>query len=385
METRTTELNITYFPYSFLEENDLKRLILYFNNIRLLQVLPDFDLGLPDPLRTSSLVQSFCPMSSPVLLDIIKRAHQTYHQFGSVHQDGGLVQLLRTYAMQEDFEDSRTGLVAQIRQGLPSLAPEELELVNDAVFLLFAHELDREHLELDFQLDHVHGLETKLHEELGIGTEEERKVVALKSPLLLESDPPRTRYPLQRLRAWTRLYRQHQDPNPLLPLTTSLEVLGEISERLPSQLAALAGGPPSMPLRQYLLSIVPDPQLLSLEEILEFRESLSREGILDNWWDSVAAAIGRLELETFTAEQWIDLRQHLHKAADAFHQYWPAPDKAIQYLRLEAVSYPDVQPDVAFSLTTGLQAVGPGLPITKGRNGITLLLCPSAPPQDDRQ
>ncbi len=385
METRTTELNVTYFPYSFLEENDLKRLILYFNTIRLLQVLPDFDLELPGPLQTSSLVQSFCPMSSPMLIDNIKRAYQTYHQFGSVHQEVGLVQLLRTYAMQEDFEDSRTSLVAHIRQGLPSLAPEELELVNDAVFLLFAHELDREHLELDFQLDHVHGLESKLHEELGIGTEEEREAVALKSPSLLESDPPRTRYPLQRLRAWTRLYRQHQDPNPLLPLTTSLEVLGEISERLPPQLAALTSGPPSMPPRQYLLSIIPDPQLLSLEEILELRESLCREGILDNWWDSVATAISRLELETFTAEQWIDLREHLQKAADAFHPYWPAQDKTIQYLRLDAMSYPNLQPEVAFSLTTGLQAVGPGLPTAKGKNGIILLLCPSEPPQDDRQ
>ncbi|UCE81969.1 MAG: hypothetical protein JSV47_09510 [Deltaproteobacteria bacterium] len=382
MEKQIADLTITYLPFTFLEEQDLKRLVLYFHNIRLLQVLPDFDPGLPNILRASSLVQSFCPISTS-LLETVKRAHQTYHQLGSVHQDGGLVQLLRSYALQEDFEDSRTGLVAAIRKGSPSLAREEVELVNDAVFLLFAHQLDREHSELDSQIDRIRGLETKLHAEVGIGSEEERETLAMELPALAESDHPRTRYPLQRLRAWTRLYRSHQDPGPFLPLTTSVEVLEEISERLPSQLADLTDRLETVPMDQRNLSILPDPRTLSLEEIFELRETLSHDGILDNWWEAVGAAVNRVLEETLSHEQWIDLQHGLQKIADEFQQHWPTPKKPAHYLRLDIMRYPSVPPDLAFCLATGLQPHEPGPHIPEGVNGITLLLSPSAPPRDD--
>jgi hypothetical protein len=88
MGKQIADLTVTYLPFTFLEEQDLKQLVLYFHNIRLLQVLPDFDPGLPHILRASSLVQSFCPISTS-LLETVKRAHQAYHQLGSVHQDGG--------------------------------------------------------------------------------------------------------------------------------------------------------------------------------------------------------------------------------------------------------------------------------------------------------
>ncbi len=381
METQTAA--VTYFPYTFLQENDLKRLILYFDNIRLLQVLPDSDLGLPAPLRTSSVVQSFCPMSFSSLLETIKRVQQIYHQLASVHRDAGLLQLFRAYAVQEDFENSRTSLVARIRQGLPRLAPEEAELVSDAVFLLLAHELDRQHLELDLQLDRIRGLESKLHEEVGIGTEEEREAVAMKSSLLLESDPPRAQYPLQRLRAWTRLCAIHPEPVSLLPLTTSLEVLGEITERLPSHLATITDRLPKTPPFQRLLAILPDPQPLSLEEILKLRQSLGREGVLNNWSDCVAAVTARLEREILTEEQWRDLQENLQKAADEIRWHWPTSDKPGQALRLDSMIYPGLQSDVVFAVTTGLQQPASGEVIAKAGNGIMLLLSPAALPQGD--
>jgi hypothetical protein len=382
MGKQIADLTITYLPFTFLEEQDLKRLVLYFHNIRLLQVLPDFDPGLPHILRASSLVQLFCPISTS-LLETVKRAHQTYHQLGSVHQDGGLVELLQFYALQEDFEASRTGLVAHIRKGAPHLAQEEVELVNDAVFLLFAHELDREHSELDLQIDRIRGLETKLHEEVGIGSEEERKTLAMESPSLAESDHLRTRYPLQRLRAWTRLYCGQQEPGPFLPLTTSVEVLEEISERLPSQLADLTDRPQALPLDQRNLSILPDPHTFALEEILELRETLSHEGVLSSWWEAVAATIDRVVHETLSQEQWIDLHRDLQKIGDEFQHHWPPQKKPAHYLRLDVIRYPSVTPDLAFCLATGLQPPEPGPHIPEGVNGVTLLLSPSAPPPDD--
>ena len=374
MKTQSLELKVTYFPYTFLEENDLKRLIFYFDTIHLLQVFPDSDPGLPDLLRSSQMVQPFQPVTETSLLETIGQAHQSYQQLGSVHQNGGLLQLLRTFALQEDFEDSRTGLVAKIRQAHPRLAPEVVELVNDGVFLLLAHQLDHDHLELGLHMERIRGLEAKLHEEAGIATDEESDDVAMRSPLLEESDPPRTQYAYERLRAWTRLYCSQEQAGPLLPLTTSAEVLAEITERLPSKLSAVAEGMPVLGSEQQCLSVLPDPQQLSLEEIVEFRQSARRELFVNTWRESVTVAVNRLQQETVKEEQWQELRQLVQKAGDAFQEHWPVPEKPTRFLWLECVCYPKVPPERAFSLATGLTPTAKEPYTSETVNGVSLLL-----------
>ena len=377
MKTQSVSLSATYFPYTFFEENDLKRLIFYFDTIHLLQVLPDFEPGLPDLLRSSQMVQPFQPVTKTSLLETIGQAHQSYQQLGSVHQNGGLLQLLRTFALQEDFEDSRTGLVARIRQAHPQLAPEVAEVVNDGVFLLLAHQLDHDHLELDLHMERIRGLEAKLHEEAGIVTDEDSDVVGMREPLLEESDPPRTQYAYERLRAWTRLYCSQEQAGPFLPLTTSAEVLAEISERLSSQLPAVAEGMSVTGLEQKSLSVLPDPQQLSMEKIVEFRQSVSRESFVDTWRESVTVAVNRLQQETLPEDQWKELQQRVQKAADAFLEHWPVPEKPTHYLRLECACYPKVPPERAFSLATGLQHAAREPYPAETLNGVSLLLSPA--------
>jgi hypothetical protein len=322
------------------------------------------------------MVQAFQPVTETFLLETIGQAHQTYQQFGSVHQNGGLLQFLRSFALQEDFEDSRTGLVAKIRQASPQLAPEVAELINDGVFLLLAHQRDHDHLELDLHMERIRGLEVKLHEEAGIATDEESDAVAMKSPLLKESDPPRTQYAYERLRAWTRLYCSQEQAGPFLPLTTNPEVLAEISERLPSQLSGVAEGMPARGPEQKCLSVLPDPQQLSLQNIVEFKQSVSRESFVETWRESVTVAVNRLQQETVPEEQWQELQQRVQKAADAFQEHWPVPEKPTHYLRLECACYPKVQPERAFSLATGLQPSAREPYPAETLNGVSLLLSP---------
>jgi hypothetical protein len=340
MKTQSRELSATYFPYTFFEEKDLRRLIFYFDTIHLLQVLPDFELGLPDLLRTSQMVQPFQPVTETSLVETIGQAHQTYQQFGNVHQNGGLLQLLRTFALQEDFEDSRTGLVARIRQAHPQLAPEVAELVNDGVFLLLAHQLDHDHRELDLHMERIRGLETKLHEEAGIDCSQEQV-------------------------------------GPFLPLTTSEEVLAEILERLPSQSSPVAERMSVMGPEQKRLAVLPDPQQLSLEKIVEFRQSVSRESFVDTWRESVTVAVNRLQQETVPEEQWQELQHLVQKAANAFQEHWPVPEKPTHYLRLECACYPKVTPERAFSLATGLQHAAREPYSAETINGVSLLLSPT--------
>ena len=376
MNKNTNELTVTYFPYTFLEDKDLKRLILYFDKIRLLQVFPDANPRLSDLLQTSQMVQPYSPISDPVLLETISRARKTYDQMGKVHRDVGVLHLLQTFALQEDFEDSRTGLVASIRKAHPRLSEEELALVNDAVFILLADRLDQEHADLDLQLERIRGLEAKFHEEVGIGTDEETEISGAASVLLQESDPPRTQYIFQRLRAWTRLYCLQEKMVYSPGLTTSPEVLWEIAERLPPQFAALTGEPLTKEPEKHLLSILPDPQSLSLAEVLEFRQLLSRESALDNWRESLTAAFDQLKREPLQGKIRQEIQQSLKEQAHGFQQLWPAPGKHSHCLRLECLCYPNMEPAVAFSLASGLEPPG-RIYAPEGTNGITLLIYPS--------
>jgi hypothetical protein len=377
MSTNTNKLTLDYFPYTFLNENDLKRLIPYFDTIRLLQVFPDSDPGLPDLLQTSQLVQLYSPISNSALLETISRARKAYDQLGSVHRGVGLAHLLQSFALQEDFETSRTGLVASIRQAHPRLSEEELAFVKDAVFILLAHQLDHEHVELDLQLERIRGLEVKFQEEMGIGAEEENEITAEASVLLQESDPVRTQYTFRRLRAWTRLYYSQEKMASFPAITTSAEVFSEIAERLPSQLAALKGELPARPPEQHLLSILPDPLSLSLAEVLEFRQLLSSESTLDNWRESLATAFEQIKRQPLQEEMWQETRQYLQEQADGFQQLWPAPGKPSRHLRLECLCYPNMEPETALSLASGLRLPAEKMHLPGVTNGISLSIYPS--------
>ena len=385
MPTKKHKLTVTYFPYTLLSENDLKRLIPYFDTIRLLQVLPDSDPGLPDLAQSLQLIEIYYPISNPAILETLGRARRTYDQLGNVHQDAGLAHLLQTFALQEDFEDSRTGLVAKIRQAYPRLSEEELELVNQALFILLAHQFDYEHLELDLQLERIRGLEAKFQEEVGIGADEESEITEPTPPLLQESDPVRTQYPFQRLRAWTHLYWLQEEMPSFPALTTSPEVLSEIAERLPSQLAPIRGESPPVEPAQYLLSILPDTQSLSLEEVLEFRELLDRESRRDKWRESLTAILAQLRQGPLTDELEQDVRHRLEEQAEGFRQLWPASGKPGRNLRLECLCYPNMHSEVAFALASGLKLPAAKTYPPTDTNGITLCIFPSEIQSGDGQ
>ena len=74
---------------------------------------------------------------------------------------------------------------------------------------------------------------------------------------------------------------------------------------------------------QKRLAILPDPQQLSLEKIVEFRQSVSRGSFVDTWRESVTVAVNRLQQETVPEEQWQGLQHLVQKAADAFQEHWP--------------------------------------------------------------
>jgi hypothetical protein len=368
-------LAVTYFPFTLLDEGDLKRLCLYVSQLRLVQIDPETDPALPPKLRAGAIIQPVAPVTDEPTLERIRLALKAYRHLGALRPEGGLMEFLSAFDLHEDPEGNFRRLRARLK-GIPKSTPQDRELVSSAVFLLLAHEVDREHLELESRLRRVQAMETAFAETLGLHDDEGgRPTVAAVSG---EDDLERRRsdQAAQRLRAWTRLSLDRMEKCAVRPLTTSTAVMDEIWERLPPHLAAMSFMPSRAGIDTHLLCRLPDPRGLSFAEIMALRERLVAAEVLRRWWQALAAALQTLEMAGSAAATWPALRGEIEGAAGAFSEHWPAGHPPGRALELSVTSYPRLPATSAFALAVGLRGPAPDLLCPEGKNGLSLLLAP---------
>jgi hypothetical protein len=360
------ELIVTYFPYTLLGESDLKRLCLYVSRLRLLQIDPLAGVDLPAGLRERDFIQPVAPLQDSSAPERIRLALGSYRQLGAIRPDGDLFQSFRAFALQDDDpEGSTSRLRAHLRGSRLKPTPDDRALVDAAVFLLLAHEVDREHLELERQLGGVRILETECAWSVGLPGEHGEEPAAPEAPDGDDLEQSRSEQVRQRLRAWTRLYLAGQTPA-ATPLTTSIAAMEEIRERLPSRLAAMSPAASASVPETRSLCRLPDPVALPAAEVLALREELERAGTLQHWWQAVAAILQALQ----TSEP--ANMEEVEAAAAAVGERWPTRRSAD--LELQATFYPRLPAITAFALATGLQSPTADLLDPEGRNGVSLLL-----------
>jgi len=359
------ELVVTYFPYTLLEESDLKRLCLYASRLRLLQIDPQ--VGLPSGLWARDFIQPVSPIQEGSMLEHIRLALASYRQFGSLRPEGGILQSFGAFALQDDPEGSTSRLRAHLRGSRPKSTPKDRSLVDAAVFLLLAHEVDREHLELERQLGAVRVLETEFAEALGLPDEQGEAPEAVEERGADDLEQSRREQVAQRLRAWTRLHLAGES-EAATPLTTSVAVMEEIWERLPSHLAAMSPAASAATSGARRLCRLPDPGTLPAAEVFALRETLERAGILQRWRQAVAATLKALQASEPAGVEEVEV------AAAAFREHWPTEHSAD--LEVQVTSYPRLPAITAFALATGLQRPAADLLDPEGRNGVSLLLAP---------
>jgi|GEM_PF-704652 len=370
------ECTVTYFPYTLLDEGDLKRLCLYVSRLRLVQTDPDVDPGLPPELRTGAIIQPVVPVRDAPTLNRIRFALRAYRQLGALRPEGRLRESFGTFALEEDPEGSTNRLRARLK-GVPKSTPEDTELVSAAVFLLLAHEADREQLELENRLGRVRVLETKFAEALGLPDDEGGGLTAAtEAPVGDDLERSRSEHAAERLQAWTRLTLGRIGENAVRPLTTSVAVMEEIWERLPPYLAAMSLLRSRAGIETQVLCRLPDPRALTLAEVLAMRERLVSAEVLPRWWQTLAGALQTLETAGPMGTAWPARRRELEGAAGAFPAHWPKGHPASRALELTVTWYRRLPATTAFALAAGLRAPAPDLLDFEGKNGVSFLLSP---------
>jgi len=361
------ELVVTYFPYTLVAESDLKRLCLYVSRVRLLQIDPRVGVDLPAEFRARDLVQPFAPVRERSILERIRLALGSYRQLGALSPAGGLLSFSAFALQDDDPEGSTSRLRAHLRGGGSRPAPEDRSLVDAAVFLLLAHEVDREHLELGRQLGGIHVLEAEFAQTLGLPDDRGGEPEAVREPDGDDLEQSRREQAVERLRAWTRLYLAGES-GATTPLTTSVAVMEEIRERLPSLLAGVSPVAPAAPPEARRLCRLPDPGALPPAEVLALRDEFERVGVLQHWRQAVAAT-----LEALRASEPAGVEK-VEAAAAAVVEHWPTRCSAD--LEVQATSYSRLSAITAFAHAAGLRSPTPDLLEPEGSNGVSLLLAP---------
>jgi hypothetical protein len=239
--------------------------------------------------------------------------------------------------------------------------------VDAAVFLLLAHEVDREHLELERQLGGIRALETVFAQAVGLTDEQGEEPEPVEEPGGDDLEQSRREQVVRRLRAWTRLYLAGES-EAATPLTTSVAVVEEIEERLPPLLATMAPGAFAAAPEARRLCRLPDPGALPAVEVLALREELERAGLLQQWRHAVAATLEASQASEFGGIEDVEA------AAAAVVEHWPA--RPLADLEVRATLYPRLPAITAFALATGLQSPTAALLGPEGRNGVSLLIAP---------
>lgn len=273
------EPGILLFPHTILSERDFRHLSLLLPGFSLLQVVRP--PSVPEWARVSPL---------PVIedesrIEQIQLYLSGYRDFAQIHGEGSLLGGLNRYWPEADLE-SRFG----IQHDLKGKPPLELDLkgrlvLEAAVFLEMARDLDEKEMEMESGLFEAAGLEEKFREILGISDEREieEPMETLTPPLA----PDRTYLSFmlaKRIAFWFRLFclkPSHARSVLMAIIPEAVDVLLD-----PLRIEGYRTGCPLHPL-QVELGCIPALEALSHEAFQTLVGELDASGARESWWKTL--------------------------------------------------------------------------------------------------
>jgi hypothetical protein len=227
----TTECRPVLFPYLTLSEGDFRHLALLIPRTYLLQVLD------PPPLPTWGRTH-FSALSVDLdeqEKDQIGRDLRSYQEYAANHQDHCLAASFSSETLSRRSRESRFDIQNSLRsKGNEGPDPETQKLLEAAVFLEMATELDQKESDLESDLAEASRLESEFREILGIDAEDAHDdAIETLTPPLTATRAHLSFMLLQRITSWLRLFSSRLSAGITLPLVTvNREVVDELVERV---------------------------------------------------------------------------------------------------------------------------------------------------------
>lgn len=268
------------FPHMTLSEGSFRTLSLLMPQLSLLHLLREPDL----PWWSRDRIVGLPPGLPEAQLEQLRHSLKGFQEFASLHEDHALMASLSRETLFREESESRLTIQSTLRRREPE-APDSGEklLLEAALFLEMALDLDEKEKDLESDLAHTEGLESEFRSILGItpGEELEEDLEPMRTPLL--PDRGHLAFMLeQRMASWLRLYSSCRD---LRSQPVFVSVLADVLDTLVDRLLAhreRAGL--SLPVDAVALGGLPDLSRAPAEIWKSVHTRIQDEGLLTELW-----------------------------------------------------------------------------------------------------
>ena len=330
------------FPYTVLSEAEYRHLSILLPRLSVLQVVrPPM---VPDWLR--EMVAGWPVIVEQRQIEAIKLCLKGYREFASVHGQSSALSSISLDQISRDFAESRFRIQTQLKKDHSDESrASESALMEAAIFLEMARDLDEKEMEVEASFEDLDSLEGEFREILGISDDEElAETMETMVPTLRAEKAYLSFMLLKRIQSWLRLFYNRLPEAPPALVTTLEQVVEEILEPLrlkcdrsgkALQLSRISLG--SIPVLEDLpkaefLALLSDPEATrlvsaywnSLDKMLTSPHNSSEQaelslaaGTLQDHLLDYRREIGlsenaemRMDLVTCTEMRWNDLRTH---------------------------------------------------------------------------
>ncbi len=261
------------FPHMVLSDRQYRHLSLLLPGLSVLQVLHP----VAGSEWLSPMLGSWPVITDEKRLEAIRLALKGFHEFAAVHGEESALTSHSLDRIARDFSESRFQIQAEVKRAdAKGVDERETRLLEAAVFLEMARELDERELDVAAGLVEMDNLEGEFREILGISPDEalEDALETISPPL--RPDQTGSSYLLtRRIKAWLRLLSVRKPPaKPVLVTTEAVveelldwvrEQQGTTGPRLEPDCIPLASIPAmdELGVRDFL-SLLHDPEVSTL-------------------------------------------------------------------------------------------------------------------------
>jgi hypothetical protein len=266
------------FPQTVLSENDYRHLALLLPGLSMLQVLRP--LAVPDWL--SPMVVGWPVVTGEERTESIRLALKGYQEFATVHGEDSVLASLTLDKISKNFSESRLRIQSELKKKDADTVDErEIRMLEAAIFLEMARDLDEKEIEVAAGLAQMDSLEGEFREILGISDDEgiEDTLETMSPPL--RADKAGLSYMLpKRIESWFRLLSDHMPP--ACPV---LVTMGPVLEEFFEWFCAKGGAAGNVPEPNLMpLASIPAMNGLATEDFLSLLSDPEAANILTAFW-----------------------------------------------------------------------------------------------------